>query len=267
MSVIAVWGKNGSGRSTIATNLAVFLAKQGNLVGLVGASKTYGSIQHYLGIDIPEEKSLKNALESINEDDIVKCFVQHSKVKDLFILSLSNSDNCLKLRSIKEDVGKRLFLNTKDKFDHFIIDCTENFTDTITMIGCQFADCILEIIKPTIQSAVFRKSQDELLESLKFKEKLISIANSNKDLITINDFERSSKLKFAQVLPYSKNVENSENTGEPISLLGAANRTDKEYLKGISQIADLINKNSKQTLEANKSNSKFKFIYKKRGES
>ncbi|WP_313559190.1 AAA family ATPase [Ruminiclostridium cellobioparum] len=240
MSVIAVWGKNGTGRSTVATNLAVYLARKGKLVGLVGTNKSYGSIQYYLGTAISEEKSLKNAIEIVNEDDIVKSFVQHPKVKDLFLMSLSNSDNCLKLRGVKEDAGKRLILNTKDKFDYYIIDCTENFTDTLTAIGCQYADIILEIMKPTIQSAAFRISHEELLESIKLKDKIVSIANLNKDLMRISDIEHKAKVKFAQILPYSKNVENAENTGEPITLLGPQNRADKEFIRKITQIAEII---------------------------
>jgi MinD-like ATPase involved in chromosome partitioning or flagellar assembly len=255
MSVIAVWGKNGSGRSTVAVNLAVYLAKKGNLVGLVGANKAYGSVQYYLGIDIPEEKSLKNALETIDQDDLVQFFVQHPKVKDLFVMGLSNTDNCLKLRSIKEDAGKRLLLNTKDKFDYYIIDCTETFTDTLTTIGCQYADVVLEVIKPTIQAAAFRISQEELLESIRLKHKIVSVASCNKDLIKLSDFEHRAKLRFSAVLPYSRNVESSENTAEPIALVGPSSRADKEFIKGIAKIADLIENRGFKSEEKNEDNS------------
>ncbi len=238
--VIAVWGKNGSGRSTVASNLAVCLAGKGYLVALVGASKAYGSIQHYLGMEVLEEKSIKKALEAVNEDDMVKSFVQHKRLKDLFVMSLSNTENCLRLKTVKEEEGKSLLINTKDKFNYYIIDCTESFGDTLTTLGCRYADRVVEVIRPSIQAAAFRAAHRELIDGLKLAPKLIPVANNNKNLIDINELEQKLKLKFTGILPYSRSVERSEGTGEPVCLSGAVTRADREYIKEIRKIAALL---------------------------
>lgn len=235
--VISIWGKGGAGKSTITANLASHLAKEGHVVGILGTSKTYGSIQHYFGMQIAKDKSLKRALNVYEEEDIVKRFSQHPTIKNLFVLSLSNDEDCMSIGSITEDEGKRLILNTKDAFDYYIIDCTESFKDTLTLLGLIYADKVIEIVKPTIQGTAFRMAHADLMDSLKITDKLVSITNNNSRFLDTNEIEKELNIKFEVVLPYAKGVERSENDGRPIILSGAANRAEKDFINGIKSIA------------------------------
>jgi len=94
--VISFFGSGGSGKSTVAINTAITLAKQDKMVCVLGANTLYGSTQRHLGVDIPKDKSLTQAILRPTMDVIKKCVV-HAKGADIFIVSLSNSDDVMTL--------------------------------------------------------------------------------------------------------------------------------------------------------------------------
>lgn len=250
--MIAVWGKEG--KSTIAANLACSLIKKDYVVGIIGASRLYGSIQHNFGVEIKKEKSLKRALDAKDDDEIKTKFTQHPKFDNLFILSLSNKDDCMTLEKITEEDGKRLILSTKDKFDYLIIDGTEIFNETLTLLALYYADKIVEVIKASLQGSIFRAAHSDLIENLKLMPKMISVVNLDKKYIDIKKAKQELKIELPIILPYVKEVEISENTGIPFYQKGATNRMEREYIKGIDIIAGRLEDNAlaKESIQSKK---------------
>lgn len=54
--IISVCGANGSGKTTMAVNLATALTQTGSVVGLIQTELAYPSIQGFLGMRIEENK-------------------------------------------------------------------------------------------------------------------------------------------------------------------------------------------------------------------
>ena len=47
--IITVWGANGSGKTTVAANLAAALADRDLMVGIISSKLTYGELQSIFG--------------------------------------------------------------------------------------------------------------------------------------------------------------------------------------------------------------------------
>lgn len=56
--VIAVWGANGSGKSTTAVNLAFSLSQRNFTVGLISSNIYYGEMQMLCGCNIPDDRGI-----------------------------------------------------------------------------------------------------------------------------------------------------------------------------------------------------------------
>lgn len=95
--IISVCGANGSGKTTMAVNLATALTQTGSVVGLIQTELAYPSIQGFLGMRIEENKpNIKNILfDTTGKYDIEQQFQQYPKNKKLFVLSVSNYIDCL----------------------------------------------------------------------------------------------------------------------------------------------------------------------------
>ena len=60
--VIAVWGANGSGKTTTAVNLAFSLSQRNFTVGLISSNIYYGEMQMLCGCNIPDDRGIYHAL-------------------------------------------------------------------------------------------------------------------------------------------------------------------------------------------------------------
>ena len=85
-----IWHSAGSGKTTMAVNLATALTQTGSVVGLIQTELAYPSIQGFLGMRIEENKpNIKNILfDTTGKYDIEQQFQQYPKNKKLFVLSV-----------------------------------------------------------------------------------------------------------------------------------------------------------------------------------
>ena len=60
--VIAVWGANGSSKTTTAVNLAFSLSQRNFTVGLISSNIYYGEMQMLCGCNVPDDRGIYHAL-------------------------------------------------------------------------------------------------------------------------------------------------------------------------------------------------------------
>lgn len=60
--IISVFGKSGSGKSTIALNLAKRIVENKKTVGIISTELRYSDISKLFSIEVEEKKSLINAI-------------------------------------------------------------------------------------------------------------------------------------------------------------------------------------------------------------
>lgn len=233
--VVSVWGKSGAGISVTTVNTALTMVEKYK-VGLIGGRKDYGSVQHYLGMEISPAKSLKIALDTKDEEEILACFTKHG---NLSVLSLANTEDCMCVDTISAEAAQRI-LDAGRNFDYLFVDCPQYFTEAFTGISCQEADYILQVIRPTIQDVAFMTAQKAIIDGLELQEKIIPVANCDENLLSLSKIEKKLKIKFFQVLPYSVAVKKSTIDGIPVSISKSRFDGAGAYREGIRKICNRL---------------------------
>lgn len=248
--IIAIYGINGSGKSTVASNLAYELSNNA-IVGVISTNMNYPSIQHFFGVKIPEESSLKNICISTNKEvEIVKQFVPHPNNRNLFILSMPNNADCLTLadtstnRLNDDDIVRDFWETLKvSYFDYIIVDCENDVNNLLSTYCLFYANTIINTIKPTIQDLSFVKSYKNFIEKMKNSRdivKVINVANADENYIGLARFENLANIKFDISLPYDNQVKIAENEGVSVSSIYQKKSFNKNYVKVFGDLVNMV---------------------------
>ena len=216
--IITVCGGSGSGKTTVAANLAYILSQK-YIVGIVSTNTNCGVIQHLLGVSIDEIHGLYELM--ITKSNVGKVFMPCPNNKNLFVLSLSNNHDCLKLADEESNLdgqtAKKLLSEMQDMFNFLIVDCEPEVNNPLSVYSIISADKIINLIKPTVIGTAFFNSYKALFSALEIRdEKIMHIANNDKNYVGIRNIEKTANVKIAMTIPYCKEVEEAENKGIPI---------------------------------------------------
>ena len=128
---IAIWGKNNSGKTTLAINLAAYLAQNYNqLVGLISAAD-YPEIPAYLNLTFPANKGLNAAINAQTEH-VKNFYVEAIKDSSFYLLSPASNCDSFELYGMDKASGHRIIQESKEVFDVVIIDCNCNKNNALT---------------------------------------------------------------------------------------------------------------------------------------
>jgi len=242
---ISFWGKNGSGKSTVASNLACVFAKKGMQTALIGANRFYGSIQYYFNMEVRAEQSLRALLTGGDSFSINEYFLECPTVKNLYIASLADSDDCAGYRKIRIDSILRFISLAQKSFSVILFDCDESTEDPFSMYGLTLSDNVIYVTRPTLQSAVFAKANEPIISGLQIAERLTTLligdsaagGRSADDSILYIPFGAESRCR---ILPYCNEIERARGSLPPIILSHSANRASARYRKEMHSLADAL---------------------------
>ena len=232
---IAVWGRNGSGKTTITAGLANLLAAKDALVCVISANTEFSTIQHLLDMEIPLEKSIKTAIK-FKGNDLIDKFVIHPKNKNLYVLAVSEYDDCMNDEKVSEEDAKNLYMTVRERFDYILVDCTQNFRDALTFLGIFNADTIIEVVKATLPDYMFRTSYKAFFEEFRFADKAITILNQEDNFVDIKKMEKHLGIQFSYIFPYTKTVRKSESNCELLTAKNIVTTKDKAYVKELDKL-------------------------------
>ena len=235
--LIAVWGKNGTGKSTIAVNAAVCMAKNGYKTAVVGANRFYGSIQHYFGMSFTDEESLRRMLIRGNEIAISPYFKEYELLNGLFLSSLSDADDCTGYRKFGGERSARFLNLVKRSFQCAIIDCEESIEDPISMLALTLSDRIIYCMKPNLQSVAFTTAHENLVEGLHIEKKITAVMNESRGMSDFSDFKPFNIQADVFQIPYCQDVAMNENSGKPFMLTMMPGRKARNYKMAIERFA------------------------------
>ena len=233
--LIAVWGKNGTGKSTIAVNAAVCMAKNGFKTAVVGANRFYGSIQHYFGMSFSDEESLRRMLIRGNEIAIQPYFKEYELMNGLFLSSLSDADDCTGYRKFGGERSARFLNLVKRSFQCAIIDCEESIEDPISMLALTLSDRIIYCMKPNIQSVAFTTAHENLVEGLHIEKKITAVMNESRGMSDFSDFKPFNTQADVFQIPYCQDVAMNENSGRPFMMAIVPGRKARNYKMAIER--------------------------------
>ena len=235
--IVAVWGKENSGKTNFAVNLVCALANRNRIVGLISSNLIYGDLQVYFGQSVPPEKGLFRGLNDDNPN-IGEKFAEYEESKNLFFLSVPNHYTGLLCDSVTLKSVEQLIVAASLVFDILIIDGSGDVTNPVSGVGLWMAERIYTLYRPSIAGQMWHMSVEDFVRELHIKDKQTNIIQAPNGEFCDKTFKSLIELPFAYELPFVKQASELENAGTPIYFF--KDRACRRYIKVLEQISDEI---------------------------
>lgn len=255
--VVSVYGANGSGKTTIAVNLAYSLAETGAIVGILSTDLSHPSLTGFLGMSISSHQPNWEHLciKGYDIKDVARYFVPHPKYSNLFVLSVSNEANCLTYAGdhIMDNADKVIAfykqLEVSD-FDYVILDLDNDVNNLLSTYGLYYSTQIIHTVIPHIQGLTFFNAYELFIEKMRNKANgnpIIHVSNADRNYFGLSKFEEAACIKFDHNLPYEEQAVRAENDGIPLLESFEQRLFSSKYPKFFSELSEHIQgKESKQ---------------------
>lgn len=209
--VIAIWGRDGSGKSTLSDALGVFFSKRGVCI-IIDTDLTQPTLPvRCPGMSLKEKKSLGQALTGAVVTDVRPYLCQHPAHKGIFYAGLRDSDDFL---------SYELGLSAESGARNFVDRCTEQADTVILDLSCQRSDpflppaldagqIILSIV-PDAWGLCWFLSIKPLLERMNALNRALPVASMTRQDQDSSGVEKAGGLLFAARLPWVQDTGSSK---------------------------------------------------------
>ena len=238
--VITVFsGKGGVGKTTVAVNLALALAKRASVkVAIVDADIQFGDVSLLLNM-MPRSSlaDLASDSEQMDEKTLLAYLTPcpHSQAVQVLAAPLRPEQAEMVTGKV---VGKSLHL-LRHLFDYIIVDTADVFSE-VTIASLDLSDLVVLLAAPDLPSVKNTKMALEILQSLGYPdEKIRLVVNSphSEGGIIAREIEEALKREVVVALPADgKTVVNSINKGKPFIL----SDPDSAIAKKLQYLADKL---------------------------
>ena len=227
-------GKGGTGKTTLAVNTAVALAKKGKRVMLIDCDLQFGDVNLLLDLE-PKDTIVELVQErgGINIDNIKSFSLVHSS--GLSVICAPKSAEFAELveaRHIETIVDV-----LRPYFEYIVLDLPPTFND-VSMAGIESSDELMLVYNMDILSLKNAKVCVTILEQLQFRDKISLVINKNVNgLIKPKDFEKMFGLPiFAIVSNDIKTANVCLNKGQPMVTSQPRSAVSKEISAIVQKI-------------------------------
>ncbi len=227
--VITVFGaKGGIGKSTIASNLAVALARKKKRVALLDLDLQFGDINLFFDID-PKETivELVREKQAINIEMIKSYMYLHSST--VSILSAPQSPEMAEV--VQGSSVEKIIDTIRPFFDYIVIDAPPYFNE-ISIVAIENADIVLMVITLDIATLRNTKLSLDILESLQQRDKVSLIVNRvSSGIISVKDAQNilDYPVKYRISCDW-KTAISSLNRGVPVVMDAPRSAMGKEFI-------------------------------------
>jgi len=235
--IYAVWGNNGSGKTTFAVNLACVLSKRDVLVGLISSDLTYGELQTFFGQVVSPEKGLYEALREDNPN-IGEKFTEYGESKNLFFLSVPTHYSGLLCDTVTLESVERMMNTASLVFDILLVDGATEINNPVSGVGLWLADGIFTLHRPSIAAQMWHQGVADFVRELHIAQKQTHILLASNGEFDDKTYQSMVELPFAYELPYIKRAGELENAGTPLYFF--RDRPCRHYSKVLEEIANGI---------------------------
>lgn len=201
--LIAVWGRDGIGKSILCDTLGTLFAKQG-VTTIIDTDLTQPTLPMRLnGIKIDANASLGKAI-GMDTVDTTPYLHQHPKLKTLFYAGLTDHDEYLSYEFGLEadDTAQNFVERCADLADTVILDLSGQRSDPFLPGAFIHADRVIVLFTPDVQGICWFNSIRPLLATMNAEERILPVAamaDGHHDLFSA---EKTADTKFVAALPY-----------------------------------------------------------------
>lgn len=231
--MIAVWGAPGSGKTTLAVNMATVLADSGYMTCIVSGTD-HGELQAFFGTSIPKGKGLYAAIS--NGRNVRESLTQARP--NLCILELDTGGDSFNIASITPDQVQHMLSDLRDQFSYVVVDCTSHKESTFTGVGLAEADKVIITIPHRVSAATWHISNTQMIDAVAHKIIYVD-ANTREGGCDMDQLLSSMGLPDCDFkLGCVDAAYLCENTGRPI--VTTSGRAEKKYRAAVLRLVKSI---------------------------
>ena len=230
-TIITIFGaKGGIGKSTLTTNLAVALAKQGTAsVVVLDLDNGFGDVAGML--DIKPERTLVDLvrdLGKLDRDDLKKYLTVHEASG----LNVVAGPSVLDWRNVSADDVRGVIDVLARNYDTLVID-TSGMLNDFSELAVELSTILLWIT--TTEFASVRDSIEALraLKSLQYSDERVRIilnAITGDDLVRTGAVQEALQREVFWSIPYDKKVRQGTHLGQPIVIRAPQSAAARSYI-------------------------------------
>lgn len=235
--IIAIWGRDGTGKSTLADALGMLFIKQG-VTAIIDTDLTQPTLPMRVnGKRFSTDASLGKAVSGVGTEDAAKYLHQHPKNKRLFYAGLTDRDEYLSYEHGLEaaDAAKTFMEQCASLADTLILDLSGQRADPFVPVALSYADKIIVPITPNVQGVCWLEAIKPFLEAMNAAGRVLPVAA----MVThpaLDAIEKVAGIRFAAALPYVR--EFRQNGGDACST-PAAIRYYKQVRKLYNKLTEV----------------------------
>ena len=163
--MIAIWGSNGGGKSTVCLALASALARLSKNVVIVSPDIKTPALPLFLPretkLNINNSLSSLLTLDTINYDSLRSKIHIHPQSDNIGFMGMTSGENPITTQVFKrEKIIDFLRILDDAPFDFILFDCESNaFYDTLSLLALEISDNVIRVLTPDVKAIEFEKSQ------------------------------------------------------------------------------------------------------------
>jgi len=203
---IAVWGRDGIGKSTLCDALGALFVKQGITV-VIDTDLTQPTLPvRENGKHFDTDTSLGKAVSGVGMGDVSRYLHQHSKQKSLFYAGLTDKDEYLsyELGLEADNMAQDFIEQCTGVADAVILDLSGQRTDPFVPGVLVHADKIIVVFTPDVQGVCWFNAVKPLLENMGAMERIVPVAAIRSKQHDIPAVEKAIGLQLSAVLGFVK---------------------------------------------------------------
>jgi len=201
--LIAVWGRDGIGKSALCDTLGILFARQG-VTAVIDTDLTQPTLPARLnGKPFDADASLGKAI-GMGAMDAAPYLHQHPKLKTLFYAGLTDHDGYLsyELGLETDDAAQDFVERCAELADTVILDLSGQRSDPFLPGALIHADRVIALLTPDVQGICWYGSVKPLFVTMSAQERVLPVAAMAGRQHDLSAVENAADTKLAAALPY-----------------------------------------------------------------
>ena len=225
--VVAIFStKGGSGKTTVAVNLAVALQHAGKKVAMVDLDLQFGDVGVFM--NIPRCDTISDlAGENVINSGVIESFL-YKHPSGVRVLCAPVSPELAEL--VKGEHIERIITVLRAEYDYVILDLAP-ILDDVAITAMEQSDVVYFITNPEIPTLKNTRTCMGILKALGFEKKLRLILNRDGDnFISSKDVAKSLDMELCMCVPYDMKASSAAiNRGIPVTVASPRSPMSKAF--------------------------------------
>lgn len=237
--MIAVWGRDGTGKSTLCDALGLLLSGK-RVTAVMDTDLTQPALPLRInGKKLDGDASLGKAISGTGTGDTARYLHRHPRRKGLFYAGLTDKDDYMTFEIGLEakDAAQDFIGQCAALADTVILDLSGQRADPFLPYALTRADKVIVLIAPDTQGTCWFTAVKPLLEAMNAQGRVLPVA-AQVDRHAVDAVEKALDLRFVAVLPYVRELRQARDTGA--SPLDGATRAAARYAKQVRTLCGLL---------------------------